>query len=393
MDKALAEAKETLEKEQAAVQGELRALSNRLAGQLEAEMRSLQAGYQADLKRRIEQLMKDAGEPEAPPPIEGGIEGQVKDYMQNLALVRERNLAAKRLELEKEVGDRISGERAKVESQLSAYEADLAAQYQTERLNLQLTTQNASDEEEKKAAYTRLEQISTDIANAKAAKRTELESGFSSIRAEQTKILETELSAYQQQLDKEVQQKVAQKRAELGMPSPQPQRSGPSAEIQAEIDKVESQMKGELAAKQASLRARMESETEVARQRLEKKQKEVEEKLTKLQAEVELKIKDAMANLPAEVTEKIEAKQAEIDKLSKERKALHDAITASLNKKIEEIAKGLEDKNVEMVVGINEYEYSTYPDLTDRAMAGVATLQDVSASVTTPAATGTPEAQ
>lgn len=394
MDKAVADAKKTLEKEQDAVQAELRALSNRLSGQLEGEMRSLQAAYQADLERRIKQLMKDAGQPEAPAPkpLEGNIEGQVQDYMQNLAMVRERNLAAKRLELEKQAGDAITAKRAEVEAQVGAYEADLAAQYQSERLNLQLTTQNASDEEAKKAAYARLEEIANEIANLKAAKRTQLESGFGAVRAEQTSAMESEMAAYQQKLDLEVRQKVDDKRRELGMAprqAPQQQPAGKPPEIQAEIDAVEAQMKGELAAKQASLRARMEEETAVARKRLETKQKEVEEKLMELQKQVELKVKEAMANLPDEVKEKIETKQAEIDKLSKEREALYDAITASLNKKVEEIAKGMEDKNVEMVVGLTEYEYSTYPDLTDRAMAGVATLQDVSASLPSP--TGTPQ--
>lgn len=391
METALEKAKAKLKKEQEAVQSELRALSNRLAGQIESEMRGLQASYQREIEAEIAKFKPKPQSVEAPA-LDAGLEGQVKDYMDNLILVRQRNLAAKRLELEKRVGDAISAKKAEVDGQISAYESDLAAQYQSERLNLQLTTQNTSDEDAKKAAYKRLEEISREIDGLKQAKRAELEGGYNAVRSEQTQILQSELSAYQATLDREVQQKVAAKRSELGHSMPRAAvANDPGAEIKGKIDAVKARMQGQLHAKQAALKARMNAETDEARKRLEAKQKEVEIELQKIEEEISAKIKEGMENLPDEVKAKIASKEKEIENLEKNRKALFEGITASLNNKVGEIAKGMEDQKIDMVVGITEFEYSTYPDLSDRALAGVSSLKEV--SVTTPTASSTPEAQ
>lgn len=150
MKSAVEQAKAKLEGERAAIEGEMAALSASLSSQIEGEMSGVRKQLEDELNADIEEMKKKMGKDatpesvEAPPPLPTRNEGQVKDYIENLNLVRERNMAARRLELEKRVGDVVNAKKAEVDGQMAAYEADLAAQYQSERVNLQLTAQNST---------------------------------------------------------------------------------------------------------------------------------------------------------------------------------------------------------------------------------------------------------
>ena len=100
MDEAMENAKKKLEAERAAVEGEIAALNSSLSAQMNSEMSALQSGYSAELEEEIKKIKEQMGVPaeqvEAPP-LDTNVESQVKDFMSNLMLVRERNLAAKRL--------------------------------------------------------------------------------------------------------------------------------------------------------------------------------------------------------------------------------------------------------------------------------------------------------
>ncbi|MFA5504787.1 MAG: hypothetical protein WC423_05145, partial [Vulcanimicrobiota bacterium] len=235
MDAAMEKAKEKLEAERNAIEGEIAALNSSLSAQMNSEMSALQNRYADELEDEVEKIKKQMGaqdKPEdVPPPLETSSDGQLQDYLANLHLVRERNLAAKRLELEKRVGDEVAAKQSEVNSQIAAYEAELSGQYQSERLNLQLTAQNSTDEAAKTAAENRLSDISQEIETAKAARRDELEAGYAAVRSEKTAQVQQELEAYQTELNREVAAKLAAKQQELGLAAPRPsqpqQPSGP----------------------------------------------------------------------------------------------------------------------------------------------------------------------
>jgi hypothetical protein len=378
MEQAIAKAKAKLEAEQAAVESEISALSSSLSGQIESEMRGLHAAYEAELKQEIAKISPQAAEP--PPPLDGKVEGQVKDYLQNLSMVRERNLAARRLELEKRVGDEIASKKAEVDGQLAAYEADLAAQYQSERLNLQLTAQNSTDEAAKTAAENRLGEIAMAIDEAKSTKRAELEGGYAALRAEKTSALQGELQAYQQKLDIEVSQKLAAKRREIGMAPPvqaQTSPTGPPPEVQAKIREIEGRMKAQLQSKKSALESRMRAKMDESRIRLETKQQEVQANLERLNKEIGDRIEKGLANLPKEIKDKLEDVDQKVEKVQEERKNLVTSMRKDIDAQVAGVAEKKEQK---MVLGLTYernyfYKDPSFEDLTDLSQVRIQQME------------------
>lgn len=374
MKSAVAEAKAKLEAERSAIEGEMAGLQASLQGQMESELRGIQQRLQGELEAEIKKVKgEDKPASVEPPKMEPRIEGQLEDFRNNLAMVRERNLAARRLELEKRIGDEVNAKKAEVDSQIAAYEADLAAQYQGERLNLQLTAQNSSDEAAKAAAQTRLEGINDEIEQKKSARRAELEAGYASLRAEKSAQLQGELEAYTAKLNQEVAQKVAQKRAELGeiVPSaPQPSHSsGPPAQVQAKVAEMQARMASELEARKAELSAQMSGKAEQARARLKAKQEQVEAELKRMEELIAKEMKEQLEKLAPETQKKIDAVDREVEALQGQRKQLAEKMAADISREVGEVAQ---KKGVEMVVG--GFEFSSYDDITDQAMVAIKTM-------------------
>jgi hypothetical protein len=379
MKSAVDNAKAKLEAERAAIEGEMASLSASLSAQIEGEMKSVQTRLQAELEADIEEMKKKlpaSDKPDAtePPPLPSRNEGQVQDYIANLALVRERNLAARRLELEKRIGDEVNAKKSEVEGQLAAYEAELAAQYQSERLNLQLTAQNSVDEAAKTAAEERLGAISQEIDAKKSARRAELDAGYAAVRAEKTAQLQSELEAYQAELNAEVAAKVAAKRRELGEPDPvprQPKPQGPPPELQAKIAEMQSRMTAELEARKAELQGTMGAKAEEAKARLQAKQEQVEAELKAIEKQITEDVAKRINELSPQTKAKVDKVNKEVEELQKQRKELADRIAADISREVGDVAK---KKNVEMVVGVMpKFEYSSYPDITEQAKVAVQT--------------------
>lgn len=373
MQSAVADAKAKLEAERNAIEGEMAGLQASLQGQMESELRGIQQRLQKELEGDIKKVQGD-DKPESvePPKMDPRIDGQLDDFRNNLAMVRERNLAARRLELEKRIGDEVNAKKAEVDGQIASYEADLSAQYQSERLNLQLAAQNASDEAAKTAAQTRLEAINDEIEQKKSARRAELEAGYASVRAQKSAQLQNELEAYTAELNQEVARKVTQKRAELGevVAAPQQKRpSGPTAEVQARIAEMQGRMASELEARKSELSAQMSAEAEKARARLKAKQEQVEAELKRMEEVISVEMEKELAKLNPETQKKIEAVDKEVKGLQDQRKQLADKIASDISREVGEVAA---KKEIDMVVG--GFEFSTYDDITDQAMVAIKTM-------------------
>jgi hypothetical protein len=380
MRSAVESAKAKLEAEKAAVEGEMASLSASLSAQIEGEMKGIQSQLQAELEADVKKLKEsapvkeDVAAPE-PDPLLGRNEGQVQDYLANLALVRERNLAARRLELEKRVGDEVNAKKAEVDGQVAAYEAELSAQYQGERLNLQLTAQNSVDEAAKTAAEARLAEISQTIDAQKATRRAELDAGYAAVRAEKTAQLQGELEAYQAELNAEVSAKVAAKRQELGISAPAAPRpktpQGPPPEIQAKIAEMQARMNAELESKKAQLQGQMAGKAEEAKGRLQAKQAQVEAELKAIEAKITEDVKKRINELNPKTKVAVQKVEKEVEALQKQRKELAEKIAADISREVGEVAK---KKEVDMVVGVvPNFEYSSYPDVTEQAKVAIQT--------------------
>lgn len=380
MRSAVETARAKLEGERSAIESEMAALSSTMSAQMEGELKGIQAKMQRDLDRDVQAYKASSGVKEGPAPtspekLPANIEGQVSDYLQNLSMVRERNLAARRLELEKAVSDTVNAKKAEVDSQLASYEAQLAAGYQNERLNLQLSAQNSTDEATKTAAEERLSAISADIEAKRSAKRKELEAGYSALRAEKTAAMQNELEAYHNKLNGEVAQKVAEKRRELGFAAPQPQAqahhapSGPPPEIQAKIDEMQARMRSEFEARKAELSARMQTKSAEARERLNQKQTQVEAELKTVEAQIASEVAKRIKELAPETNKALETIKKEIANLEEQRVTLAKKIASDISQSVEGVAQ---KKHVDMVIGLMpQGEFSTYPDVTELSKVAV----------------------
>lgn len=376
MKSAVEKAKAKLEAERSAIEGEMSALSASLSAQIEGEMRGVKARLEGELQGDIDELKKKtpgaSKEPAAPPPPSRN-EGQVQDYIENLNMVRERNLAARRLELEKRVGDEVNAKKAEVDGQIAAYEADLSAQYQSERLNLQLAAQNSADEAAKTAAEERLGEIGREIDAKKAARRAELDASYASVRSEATARLQADLERYQNELNAEVSANVARKRQELGGRAPaeprptQPQ--GPPPELQQKIAEMQSRMQAELNARKAELTAQMQAKGDQARSRLKAKQEQVEAELKKIEEEITREVAARLEQLDPETKKKVTAAEQQVEELQKQRKEMADSIAADISREVGRVAQ---KKDVDMVIGVvPNFEWTSYPDMTEQAKVAV----------------------
>lgn len=378
IEQAIEKAKAKLQAEQAQVEGELSSLQSSLQAQVQAEMRGIQADMEGELKDIVSKLMPPSQkeEVEKPPVLDSKVdEQQIQDYLQNLHLVRERNLAAKRLELQKRVSDEVVAKKADVDGQLSAFEADLSAKYQTERLNLQLTAQNSTDEEAKTAAENRLGEISSEIDSARSAKRAELEGVFAAVSSEKSAQLQSELEAYRRELDAEVAANMDQKRRELGgaaVPAPRPAQTaeaptGPPPEVKQKIAELESRMRAQVASKQAEVEARMKAKIADSQGQLEAKRTEIQESLKKLTEEIQTRITEGLANLPEELKAKFDEIDEKMAKMEDEREKLIDGMRQDISTQVASVA---EKKSEKMVLGLTYernyfYKDPSFEDLTD----------------------------
>lgn len=372
MAKAVAEGRSKLEAEKAAIESELANLSAHLGQQMAAEMQGLQAGYEAQIKKKIEELTGGA-RPEAPsaPDLNQSMNAQDKEFMENLGLIRERNLAARRLELEKRLTSELEAERSRLDAELGAYEDQLNAQYQSEKLNLQLQVQNSADEEERKAAEARLGEISNEIADKKQARRAEIDSGFGSFRSEKQQAVQSELATYQRELDSEVRQKMVGRGGHSPAPQTPPAAANVDREIKDRIAQVQASLQAELESKKAALRSRMEAESATARTRLEAKQKEVEAQIYAAEERIKKEMEKRMSELPDELKKQLEGVNKQIEEVTAQRDSLYEQMRGDLNAKVEKVAV---QQKVPMVIGdfvVNR----TCEDLTDRAMVAVKQME------------------
>lgn len=346
MRTAFDQAREELAEQRATSEAQLKALRLKLSRQVDAEMKALQSELEAELAAAYASSTSVT-------------EAQLEDFRQNLYLVRARNDAAKRLELEKGMKASISEKESLNERQLSDFGTVLAARFRDERLNLQLQVQNSPDDGTRSKASERLRQIAAEVERLRSAKGKELESDFAEFRTSQAQEFRKQWIAYKTEAEREFLAKIETKKRELATSSP---------ELQAKAKKLKSRLEAELARKKTTLSARLQAEAEESRERYEAEERNANIELQELKA----KVVSEVAQFPPEVKDEVAKVTARLEQLQEERNSLLDSVRKSINTKVGEIARRLDH---EMVIGISAFEYSQGTDLTDYALAGVATLE------------------
>jgi len=286
--------------------------------------------------------------------------------------LRERKVQAIKLEVEKVHREQREAERARIDSEIAAYEDQIMKTHQQEKLNLQLKVQVAKDEAEQADLQAQLEAISDEEERLKDAKRAELEGSFKTFRSDSEARQAAETKAAIDKVNREVEGQIGALPASAGAPPPPPRPKQPTLtpEIKAMIAKKQDELRAKMEAEAAAARQKMEAEQGVAVARLKRKSEELKARIEKQQADLQRVVQaNAREGLSAATKEKIKVLEEQRDKLQAQRTELFDKMVADLKGDIGEVAR---KQKVDIVIG-TYVENRNCVDLTDYAMVAIKT--------------------
>jgi len=334
-------ARAEMEAEQAAIQGEMQGLARALEGQMSAELGEMKAKLDKELRSEIEKYR-----PAETIKLNDKGSQAVSEYHENLKLMASRNLTAHRLEKEKAIKADLDAERNRLDQQLAQYEDEVTMRYQEEKLNLQLKMQNNPTEEVEKSTRERLNVIDDEIAEAKAAKRKEIESAMESYHSKKQAEFESEVKAYEARLRDEMMVKVTGRRVQLENDPGTSQ--APPPEVKAKIEAAQATFQQAMAARKAELEGRMKQKGDEARARLEAKQQEIKLRLTALEKELESKLAKQMDVLDKKSKQKLEQLDKQLEKARADYKLVVGKMRDELSVAVGKVA---DKKNIPCVLG------------------------------------------
>ncbi len=361
MLKALEQAKAEMEGEQARLRGEMEGLARALQGRMAAEMNEVKARLDADLIAKLKKIQPQDTSPDA------GFES-VGEYGENLKLMASRNLAARRLELEKATQNELMAERSRLDQQLAAHDDEVSLRFQEEKLNLQLKMQNNPSEEVEKATRARLDAIDDEVSAAKEQKRREIDAQMEAFRAERQAKFDREIAAYESRVKAEISEKIREKQVAIGK---RPAAAPTPKEVQALIDQARSKMESEMAARKSELEAQMRQKEGEARSQLEAKSKQIEARLRELEKTIKAELTRRSDFLDKATQAKLDQVKRDLEKVRAERKQLYEKMLADLSEMVGKVAQ---KKNVPGVIGQSLVNIDL-EDLTDLSMVEVKQME------------------
>jgi len=137
------------------------------------------------------------------------LQKQFQAYVNDLFALRDRQAAARKLELEKELSEKLSARKRELDRQLAEYDAQVMKANQNTKLNLQLKLMNASSEEEGAALREELSRIAREESEKKDVKRKELNGQYEQYSSSEKSGMEKQYAAYRDELTRQIKEKVA----------------------------------------------------------------------------------------------------------------------------------------------------------------------------------------
>ncbi|MCE1245934.1 MAG: hypothetical protein LWY06_04765 [Firmicutes bacterium] len=370
-DRIMGEAKGEVEK----LQKEFMAKANVKKAEFES--------YQAKMRGEYEKAQKDPNRPLSK--WEKEFSTRVYNESRDLQELKERQIAAKRLEIEKKSQEKLLVKKRDLEAQVASFEDALSKENNVKKVNLQLKMQAAKDDEERQQYQDELNKLYSDEDSKIAAKRDELRKDFDALDSSERAANEKALSAYRNKLERDVDRqlqgvkdRVASKMAGEGKkPGSQgevavhvpdqvrKQLEDKQKAISSEMQALEQQMKGKV----GEIEARSKQKFDAVREKFSKKMEEYQKQLA---SEFERKKKE----LVDKQMEANKEKKESWEKLKDARQRKYNEIIADINRQVETIAK---DNNVTVVVGAYTVNING-SDLNDQALEAVKKIKPQGAS-------------
>ncbi len=316
MKQAQAQAEKELKAQLLEVQASLERHKREIASQLEKEASS------ARMKMK---KLAASGEPAARP----SSPEKAKSLTNDLIVLRDRQVTAKRLELQKTAKERMDVMRTKLENELAAYERQISKENQQQRLNIQLKLQLDPPEEEKKALTEELSAITEEESALKDRKKQEIGNQIEQTGAKELADIEKEVAAYKDKIDKDIKRQIGFN------PSGSNQASAPN---QSELEKKSRQIAGEFAQKQRALEAQLSGATASSQRMLENKQAELQKRLKELQAGMMKEMEQSREQLARSDMERLNKLKTEFDAVAQQREKLYNAMADDLKSEVAKMA-------------------------------------------------------
>lgn len=313
------------------------------------ELQSLAGQMQQDLKSQIDSLPKGPAQPQLPANFQSRkteIEGQMRSYLSDLSLIRQRQLAARRIELQRQADQRLAARKAAMDRELSAYEAQLESESQQQKVNLELQKISAKTDEDRQKIDDQLSNIKTSQEQKRQARRDQLTAQFQQEEKTALAQVDAQVKAYQSRIDQDAQAKVAQEQQRLVhqyFPNAgRPQPVGPPPQIAQKINAIKAQqsaMKSQFDARKAALTGQLAAERDQMAAHLKQRYAEMKQEFDR---QAQAIIRDAQKMASAGTKEdmaKRENIKKELADLQAQRKRLFDRMVDDLRAQVDVVAR------------------------------------------------------
>lgn len=272
------------------------------------------------------------------------------NFSKDLMLLKEKQVAAKRLELQNKLSEELKNLKEKNEEELSAHEGEILKQNQSQKIDLRLKYENAESAKVREEVMTKMKELDEKDTHLKDVKQMQLFKKFEEVKNKKLMEIEKEVASYDNKLQKDVL-------AQLG---------GKSV--------YEKNSKGELLAPQdGAVKEKINKQSEIYKKQMEdinkKYAKQFEAKKKELERNLNLQEKNLIAkalkkenNLDSASKSHIEEMNRQIKEVEDQRDRLYEEILGDIRAKVQELAK---KEKIRYVIGGYIYNADCI-DLTDK---------------------------
>lgn len=333
-----------MEEAQKKARAELEAELKQVQASLDAQKRKMEAQFESDLaaaKNAAKNMSRNAPTPST----------TAVNLTGDMLVLRDRQISAKRLALQKQAKENIDREKTRLDNELLAYEQQISKENQSQRLNIQLKLQLDVAEEEKKALQDELMAINEEEFKLKEVKKQEIASQLEAISSREFKAVDDGVAAYKKQLDSDI-------RKQVGYGSPSKEEA---SQLQAKANEIQRN----LAQKQKDMEAKMASAGAEANRRLNQKKAQIEKRLENLGASLNKEMKESRDAIIKSDMEKLERLRSDYASLMSEKNNLRDVMLEDIKVAVKKV---LEEEKID-VVFLSYIANISAEDITDKTIS------------------------
>lgn len=310
---------------------------------LESQMKEELRKTEAEMKVLREKAKNDAG---SEPALKSDVKSysqSLREFSRDLLVLRDRQLTAKRLELQKQAKERIEVEKSRIEGELSSYEQQIAKENQQEKLNIQLKLQVNKDDQETVHLREELSRISEEESKLKEKKKAEVAAEIEKIGNTEMARIDKEIKAYQSKLDSDIRKQLNARGANIGGGT---QDTGGSSGNKYQNQGMN--LARQFEAKKNALQGRLMGIQEESRRRFDIKRKALESQLKAQEKIILGEMTKSGSKFQKDEQARMEKKKLDYEKMQSEREKMYNNIVSDIKEKVTEIAKA---ENIPFVVG------------------------------------------